>query len=50
MKKKVFWREDIVDNEYMQKKKFKICCIFYKDDDCDSDDGDDGEGKGKGKE
>lgn len=50
MKKKVSWREDTVDNEHMQKKKSKICCIFHKDDDCDSDDGDDGEGKGKGKE
>lgn len=47
MKKKVSWREDTVDNEHMQKKKSKICCIFHKDDDDDSDDGDD---KGKGKE
>lgn len=50
MKKKVSWREDTVDNEHMQKKKSKICCIFHKDDDCDSDDGDDCGGKGKGKE
>jgi len=50
MKKKVSWREDTVDNEHMQKKKSKICCIFHKDDDCDSDDGDDCEGKGKVKE
>jgi protein phosphatase 1 regulatory subunit 11 len=51
MKKKVSWREDTVDNEDMQKKKSKICCIFHKDDEsCDSDDDEDDEGKGKGKE
>lgn len=49
-KKKVSWREDTVDNEHMQKKKSKICCIFHKDDDCDSDEGDEGGEKGKGKE
>lgn len=51
-KKKVSWRSDTVDNEHMQKKKSKICCIFHKDDDDDDsgDDGDEGSGKGKGKE
>ncbi|SCU78247.1 LAME_0A03862g1_1 [Lachancea meyersii CBS 8951] len=26
---KVHWKEDVVDNEHMDKKKSKICCIFH---------------------
>lgn len=28
--KKVIWREDTVDNEHMNKKKSKCCCIYEK--------------------
>lgn len=28
-KPKVRWTEDVVDNEHMNKKKSKICCIFH---------------------
>jgi protein phosphatase 1 regulatory subunit 11 len=28
--KKVNWTEDTIDNEHMNKKKSKICCIFKK--------------------
>ncbi|KAK6889748.1 Type 1 phosphatases regulator YPI2, partial [Candida tropicalis] len=28
-KPKVRWSEDTVDNEHMNKKKTKICCIFH---------------------
>lgn len=28
-KPKVRWTEDVVDNEHMDKKKSKICCIFH---------------------
>lgn len=28
-KSKVRWTEDVVDNEHMNKKKTKICCIFH---------------------
>ncbi|WCJ33328.1 Type 1 phosphatases regulator ypi1 [Euphorbia peplus] len=42
--KKVTWKEGTVDNEFMQKKSSKKCCIFHKeksfDEDC-SDDEDD---------
>ncbi|KAB5556442.1 hypothetical protein DKX38_007351 [Salix brachista] len=40
-KKKVSWKEDTVDNEYMQKKSSKICCIFHKEKPFDEDDSDD---------
>ncbi|KAK3414220.1 protein phosphatase 1 regulatory subunit INH3 [Eucalyptus grandis] len=44
-KKKVTWKEGTVDNEFLQKKSSKKCCIFHKeksfDEDCSSDeDGD----------
>ncbi|SCU81065.1 LANO_0B01882g1_1 [Lachancea nothofagi CBS 11611] len=26
---KVRWKEDVVDNEHMNKKKSKVCCIFH---------------------
>ncbi|CEP63546.1 type 1 protein phosphatase-activating protein YPI1 LALA0_S08e04984g [Lachancea lanzarotensis] len=26
---KVHWKEDVVDNEHMNKKKSKVCCIFH---------------------
>ncbi|MFC1451419.1 PPP1R11/YPI1 family protein, partial [Bacillus cereus] len=28
-KQRVRWKEDVVDNEHMNKKKSKICCIFH---------------------
>ena len=40
-KKKVSWKEGTVDNEYMQKKSSKICCIFHKEKPFDEDDSDD---------
>jgi hypothetical protein len=30
LEKKVTWTEDTIDNEHMNKKKSKICCIFKK--------------------
>lgn len=40
-KKKVSWKEGTVDNEFMQKKSSKICCIFHKEKPFDEDDSDD---------
>lgn len=41
-KREVRWKEDVVDNEHMNKKKSKVCCIFHPqqnfedmDDECD---------------
>ncbi|XP_047977720.1 protein phosphatase 1 regulatory subunit INH3-like [Salvia hispanica] len=54
-KKKVSWKEGTVDNEFMNKKSSKKCCIFHKekpfdedgsDDECDHDCGRDVEGDG----
>lgn len=28
-KKKVEWSDDVIDNEFLNKKKSKICCIFH---------------------
>ncbi|GME81369.1 unnamed protein product [Ambrosiozyma monospora] len=28
-KPRVTWQEDVIDNEHMNKKKTKICCIFH---------------------
>ncbi|CUS49623.1 LAQU0S24e00562g1_1 [Lachancea quebecensis] len=28
-KREVRWKEDVVDNEHMNKKKSKVCCIFH---------------------
>ncbi|KMZ73246.1 Protein phosphatase 1 regulatory subunit 11 [Zostera marina] len=50
-KKKVSWKEGTVDNEFLNKKSSKKCCIFHKqkpfdedysDDESDHDHGDDG--------
>ncbi len=30
-KKRVTWTEDTVDNEHMNKKSSKVCCIFHTD-------------------
>ncbi|VEU21772.1 DEKNAAC102430 [Brettanomyces naardenensis] len=42
--RKVKWKEGVIDNEHMNKKKTKICCIFHPQDDsdfeCDSSDSD----------
>ncbi|KAL4705877.1 hypothetical protein ACJJTC_002758 [Scirpophaga incertulas] len=43
-RKKVVWTEDTVDNENMNKKKSKCCCIYekpHKFDESDSEDSDD---------
>lgn len=40
-KKQVTWKEGTVDNEFMQKKSSKKCCIFHKDKPFDEDDSDD---------
>ncbi|XP_010522163.1 PREDICTED: type 1 phosphatases regulator YPI2 [Tarenaya hassleriana] len=37
-KKKVTWKEGTIDNEFMQKKSSKKCCIFHKDKPFDEDD------------
>ncbi|XP_044498466.1 protein phosphatase 1 regulatory subunit INH3-like [Mangifera indica] len=36
-KKKVSWKEGTVDNEFMQKKSSKKCCIFHKEKPFDED-------------
>ncbi|KAF5104944.1 hypothetical protein DV451_000105 [Geotrichum candidum] len=33
----VRWTDDVIDNEHMNKKKSKICCIFHKTREFDSD-------------
>ncbi|KAL4367398.1 hypothetical protein GQ457_05G020550 [Hibiscus cannabinus] len=40
-KKKVTWKEGTVDNEFMNKKSSKICCIYHKEKPFDEDDSDD---------
>lgn len=46
--KKVSWIVGTVDNEFLNKKSFKKCCMFYKDYGFDSDSSDeDGECEGK---
>lgn len=42
-RKKVSWKEGTVDNEFMNKKSSKKCCIFHKEKPFDEDDSD-GEG------
>ncbi|XP_048446752.1 protein phosphatase 1 regulatory subunit INH3-like, partial [Pyrus x bretschneideri] len=42
-KKQVSWKEGTVDNEFMQKKSSKKCCIFHKQKPFDEDDSDDDE-------
>ncbi|KZV50919.1 type 1 phosphatases regulator ypi1 [Dorcoceras hygrometricum] len=44
-KKKVSWKEGTVDNEFMNKKSSKKCCIFHKEKPFDEDDSD-AEGEG----
>ncbi|OIW08025.1 hypothetical protein TanjilG_20126 [Lupinus angustifolius] len=39
-RKKVSWKEGTVDNEFMQKKSSKKCCIFHKQKPFDEDDSD----------
>ncbi|AES80832.1 protein phosphatase inhibitor protein [Medicago truncatula] len=39
-KKKVSWKDGTVDNEFMQKKSSKKCCIFHKEKPFDEDDSD----------
>ncbi|AAS54494.1 AGR005Cp [Eremothecium gossypii ATCC 10895] len=38
-KSKVRWDENVVDNEHMNKKKTKICCIFHPQQNFDDEDG-----------
>ncbi|KAF3553513.1 hypothetical protein F2Q69_00017065 [Brassica cretica] len=38
IKKKVSWKDGTVDNEFMQKKSSKKCCIFHKQKPFDEDD------------
>ena len=33
-KKKVTWHESVIDNEHMNKRKSKKCCIFHKNQEC----------------
>ncbi|KAG9441105.1 hypothetical protein H6P81_016959 [Aristolochia fimbriata] len=40
-KKKVSWKEGTVDNEFLQRKSSKKCCIFHKQKPFDEDDSDD---------
>ncbi|XP_042020753.1 protein phosphatase 1 regulatory subunit INH3-like [Salvia splendens] len=40
-KKKVSWKEGTVDNEFMNKKSSKKCCIFHKEKPFDEDGSDD---------
>lgn len=40
-KKKVTWKEGTVDNEFLQRKSSKKCCIFHKEKSFDEDDSDD---------
>ncbi|KAD3068011.1 hypothetical protein E3N88_35891 [Mikania micrantha] len=40
-KKKVTWKEGTVDNEFLQKKSSKKCCIFHKQIPFDEDSSDD---------
>ncbi|KAL4571349.1 hypothetical protein LXL04_018107 [Taraxacum kok-saghyz] len=40
-KKKVTWKEGTVDNEFLQKKSSKKCCIFHKQKSFDEDSSDD---------
>ncbi|CAF2096409.1 protein phosphatase 1 regulatory subunit INH3 [Brassica rapa] len=42
-KKKVSWKDGTVDNEFMQKKSSKKCCIFHKQKPFDEDDSDEDE-------
>jgi protein phosphatase 1 regulatory subunit 11 len=49
-RKKVSWDVDTIDNEHMQKKSSKICCVFHKEElDDSSDEEDSGGHKRKGK-
>ncbi|XP_051123848.1 protein phosphatase 1 regulatory subunit INH3-like [Andrographis paniculata] len=46
-RKRVSWKEGTVDNEFMNKKSSKKCCIFHKEKPFDEDDsGSEGEGDG----
>lgn len=36
-KPQVRWNDDVIDNEHMNKKKLKICCIFHPNTDFDDD-------------
>ncbi|XVE99247.1 hypothetical protein REPUB_Repub03eG0181500 [Reevesia pubescens] len=40
-KKKVTWKQGTVDNEFMNKKSSKICCVFHKEKPFDEDGSDD---------
>lgn len=40
-KKKVSWKEGTIDNEFMNKKSSKKCCIFHKEKPFDEDHSDD---------
>ena len=33
-RKKVTWHESVIDNEHMNKRKSKKCCIFHKYQEC----------------
>ncbi|KAG6526371.1 protein phosphatase 1 regulatory subunit INH3-like [Zingiber officinale] len=43
-KKKVTWKEGTVDNEFLNRKSSKKCCIFHKQKPFDEDDSDEDEG------
>ncbi|GFP81294.1 type 1 phosphatases regulator ypi2 [Phtheirospermum japonicum] len=45
-KKKVSWMEGTVNNEFMNKKSSKKCCIFHKEKPFDEDDSDHDHGDG----
>ncbi|RWW03204.1 hypothetical protein GW17_00033655 [Ensete ventricosum] len=46
--KKVSWKEGTVDNEFLNRKSSKKCCIFHAFDEDDSDEEDDGRGPSGG--
>ncbi|XVF83054.1 hypothetical protein PTKIN_Ptkin16aG0101600 [Pterospermum kingtungense] len=43
-KKKVSWKQGTVDNEFMNKKSSKMCCVYHKEKSFDEDDSDDDDG------
>ncbi|WOK94612.1 hypothetical protein Cni_G03317 [Canna indica] len=47
-KKKVSWKEGTVDNEFLNRKSSKKCCIFHKQKPFDEDDSDEEDGRGPG--
>lgn len=49
-RKKVTWKEGTVNNEFMNKKSSKKCCIFHREKPFDEDDSDEDNGQSQRKE